>query len=53
MRKSRLGFNIIITITITEVAVITGRSWFLSDNIPKFSSGFVKVVNICTYQAYV
>ena len=46
MRKSILGFIIIITITIIAVAVITGRSWFLSNNIPKFSSGFVKVVNI-------
>ncbi|MDQ6862573.1 MAG: hypothetical protein M3044_01995 [Thermoproteota archaeon] len=46
MRKSILGFIIIITITLVAVAVITGRSWFLSNNIPKFSSGFVKVVNI-------
>ncbi len=44
MRKSILAFIIIITITMVAVAV--GRSWFLSNNIPKFSSGFVKVVNI-------
>jgi hypothetical protein len=46
MRKSILGFIIIITITIIAVAVITGRSWFLLNNISKFAGKFVKVVNI-------